>query len=138
MPDRLISSTGDSTNTCLVAGTEWESDRVGAGSPPIRIEAGWLVLYHASRRSERPGGVGAYAAGAVLLDRDNPTRVLRRSTGPIMQATTSFERSGFTDNVVFPTAVVEHDDNLSVYYGAADTYTAVAEFSTEELLAALH
>ena len=52
--------------------------------------------------------------------------------------TADFERSGFVDNVVFPTAMVERDDTLSVYYGAADTYTGVVEFSRKELLAALH
>jgi predicted GH43/DUF377 family glycosyl hydrolase len=124
---------------CLLRGNaEWESDRVGAGTPPVLLEEGWLELYHGSRRAERAGEVGAYSVGALLLDRDNPARILRRSHKPIMQPTADFERSGFVDNVVFPTAMTKQGDTLSVYYGAADTYTGVVEFSQRELLSALH
>jgi predicted GH43/DUF377 family glycosyl hydrolase len=55
-----------------------------------------------------------------------------------MQPTAEFERSGFVDNVVFPTGLTEHGETLQVYYGAADTYTAMVEFSKKELLAALN
>jgi predicted GH43/DUF377 family glycosyl hydrolase len=124
---------------CLHCGSaEWESDRVGAGTQPVLLEEGWLEIYHGSRRAERPDEVGAYSAGAMLLDRDNPARILRRSHEPIMQPTADFERSGFVDNVVFPTAMIERGDALSVYYGAADTCIGVVEFSRKELLAALH
>jgi predicted GH43/DUF377 family glycosyl hydrolase len=124
---------------CLLRGSaEWESDRVGAATQPVLLDDGWLALYHGSRRAKRPGTVGAYSAGALLLDRDNPARILRRSHEPIMQPTSDFERSGFVDNVVFPTGMIKHGDTLSVYYGAADTYTGVVEFSQRELLAALH
>ncbi len=54
-----------------------------------------------------------------------------------MQPTANFELSGFVDNVVFPTALVERGESLYVYYGAADTCTGVVEFSRKELLAAL-
>lgn len=124
---------------CLLRGkAEWECDRVGAGTQPVLLEEGWLEIYHGSRRTERAGEVGAYSAGALLLDRDNPTRILRRSHEPIMQPTADFERSGFVDNVVFPTAMIKQGDTLSVYYGAADTCTGVVEFSQRELLSALH
>lgn len=117
---------------------EWESDRVGAGTPPIALEEGWLVVYHGSRRTGRAGDVGAYSAGALLLDRMNPARIMRRSYEPIMQATADFERAGFVDNVVFPTALVERGETLCIYYGAADTFTGMVEFSRKELLDALH
>ena len=124
---------------CLLRGSaEWENDRVGAGTQPVLLDEGWLEIYHGSRRAKRAGEVGAYSAGALLLDRDDPTRILRRSQEPIMQPTADFERSGFVDNVVFPTAMLKQGDTLSVYYGAADTYTGVVEFSQRELLAALH
>ncbi len=111
---------------------------LGKFDPEEAQDDGWLALYHGSRRATRAGTVGAYSAGALLLDRDNPTRILRRSHEPIMQPTAEFERSGFVDNVVFPTAMIKQGDTLSVYYGAADTYTGVVEFSQRELLAALH
>ncbi len=124
---------------CLFRGTaEWESDRVGAGTQPVLLEEGWLEIYHGSRHAKRAGTVGAYSAGALLLDRHDPTRILRRSHEPIMQPAAEFERTGFVDNVVFPTAMIKQGDTLRVYYGAADTYTGVVEFSQRELLAALH
>lgn len=124
---------------CVYAGSaDWENDRVGAGTPPIATDEGWLEIYHGSRRAMRAGEVGAYSAGALLLDRTNPTRILRRSHGPIMQPTADFERSGFVANVVFPTALVDLGETLRVYYGASDTFVGVTEFSRKELIAALH
>jgi predicted GH43/DUF377 family glycosyl hydrolase len=101
------------------------------------IEEGWLHLYHASRRDEREGHVGEYSVGALLLDRDNPARVLARSAQPIMRPMAEFERNGFVPCVVFPTAVIQHDDLISVFYGAADTSTGVARFAKQDILDAL-
>ena len=120
-----------------LARAEWESGRVGAGAPPIRVDDGWLEIYHGNRRSSRPGEVGAYHGGAILLDPDDPTRVLRRTPAPFFVPETAFEVAGFVPNVVFPTGVVEEGGSLLVYYGAADTFTAVAEFSRADLLAAM-
>ena len=117
---------------------EWETDRVGAGAPPLEIDEGWLEIYHGSRRSAQANKVGTYSAGALLLDRDDPTCILKRSRGPIMQPSASFEQHGFVPNVVFPTALIESGDSLHLYYGAADTSIGVAKFSRQELLAALH
>lgn len=116
----------------------WESDRVGAGTQPVLVDEGWLVIYHGCQQAGRAGEVGAYSAGALLLDRDNPTRILRQSHEAIMQPATGFERFGFVDNVVFPTAVLKQGDTLNVYYGAADTCTGVVEFSLREVLGSLH
>jgi predicted GH43/DUF377 family glycosyl hydrolase len=123
---------------CLLRGSgEWESDRIGAGTQPVLLDEGWLEIYHGRRRSRRAATVGEYSVGALLLDRDNPVRILRRSHEPIMEPTADFERCGFVDNVIFPTAMIKQGDTLSVYYGAADTCTGVVEFSQRELLAAL-
>jgi predicted GH43/DUF377 family glycosyl hydrolase len=123
---------------CVLSGNaDWESDRVGAGTPPIALSEGWLALYHGSRRCRRPGQVGAYSAGAVLLERGNPARILRRTHMPIMRPKADFERCGFVRNVVFPTALIDRGETLAMYYGAADTFTATVEFSRKELLGAL-
>ena len=82
--------------------------------------------------------MGAYSSGALLLARDDPTHILKRSRGPIMQPSADFEQQGFVPNVVFPTALIENDDSLHLYYGAADTSIGVVEFSRQELLEALH
>ena len=115
----------------------WETGRIGAGPPPIRTADGWLALYHGNRHPTRPGEVGAYAAGALLLDPEAPARVLRRTPEAIMEPTADIERHGFVPDVIFPTGLVEAGETLLVYYGAADACTAVVEFARGELLAAL-
>jgi predicted GH43/DUF377 family glycosyl hydrolase len=108
--------------------------RVGAGTPPVRVEGGWLEIYHGSRRPERPGHVGDYQAAAFLLDADRPGRILRRTTDPILWPTEPYECEGFVPNVVFPTGIIPRDDTLLIYYGAADTCTAVAEMPVSAIV----
>ena len=115
----------------------WENGRIGAGPPPLRIEEGWLVIYHGAARPSRPGEAGAYSAGAVLLAHDDPSRVLRRSKIPLFSPLTDFECNGFVPNVVFPTGIVAENRSLLIYYGAGDTVTAVIRMSIDEVLASM-
>lgn len=122
----------------VVTGVDlWESDRVGSGTPPILIDEGWLTLYHGSAVSSIAGTVGCYAAGALLLDRNDPSHVLARSTEPIMLPMTAYEKRGFVPDVVFPTAMLDVDDEWHVYYGAADTSVAMTRFSKRSVLDSL-
>jgi predicted GH43/DUF377 family glycosyl hydrolase len=152
---RVLLGAGTMSNDSGVSG--WDADRVGAGAPPIRTPDGWLEIYHGSSKpaGDRSGssgsgssgsgvgndsgasGVGAYSAGALLLDLDEPHRVVGKSAEPILVPETNFEREGFVPNVVFPTGVVDRGDTLLVYYGAADTACAVVEFSKADVLAAM-
>ena len=116
---------------------EWQSGRVGAGAPPIPVGDGWLEVYHGNRQPTRPGEVGTYYGGALLLDRDDPSRVLRRTPEPFFVPESDFEITGFVPDVVFPTGIVRDGDSLLIYYGAADAFTAFAEFSERDLLAAM-
>jgi predicted GH43/DUF377 family glycosyl hydrolase len=118
----------------LGAGSDWDSGRIGAGPPPIRIPQGWLLIYHGSALPGRSGEVGVYSAGALLLDHDNPGRVIARSRTPLMTPAADFERDGFVSNVVFPTGIVADGDSLMVYYGAADTYCAVTGIPIGQVL----
>lgn len=121
----------------------WDSDRIGAGAPPIRVAAtadtpgGFLEMYHGSRMATKKGQVGAYMAGLLLLDPDDPAKVLRHTPEPIMQAQEDWEMQGFVPNVVFPTGVVEDDQRWLVYYGAADTHVGVTAFLLDDLRGAL-
>jgi beta-1,2-mannobiose phosphorylase / 1,2-beta-oligomannan phosphorylase len=115
----------------------WESGRVGAGAPPLRTPLGWLELYHGNRRPTAPGAVGQYVAAAIVLDAENPSRVVARSVEPLFSPTEPFEREGFVADVVFPTGIVARDNAFVVYYGASDTYTGVAELPLRETLASL-
>ncbi|MEX1017761.1 MAG: glycoside hydrolase family 130 protein [Phycisphaeraceae bacterium] len=116
----------------------WEQSRIGGGTPPIRTERGWLTIYHGSSRPEGDVGPGTYTAGALLLDLQRPARVIAQTTEPIMAPEEPFEREGFVKNVVFPTAIVERDDEYWVYYGAADENIGVTAYKRDALLATLH
>jgi predicted GH43/DUF377 family glycosyl hydrolase len=120
-----------------VPGGAWQSGRVGAGAPPVGVPDGWLEIYHGNRHATGPGEVGAYYGGAILLDSDDPARVLRRTPEPFLVPEADFEVRGFVPNVVFPTGVVQDREVILVYYGAADAFTAVAEFSQQDLLGAM-
>jgi predicted GH43/DUF377 family glycosyl hydrolase len=119
------------------AGGAWRSGRVGAGAPPIRVADGWLEIFHGNRHPERPGDVGTYCGGAIVLDVDDPARVRRRLVDPLFVPEADFEVNGFVPGVVFPTGVVRNGTSLLVYYGAADATVAVVEFSEQELLNAM-
>ena len=127
-------------HTPLLRGQEdWESARVGSGPPPVLTDRGWLLIYHGSRQVQRPGVVGEYNCGAVLLDRDHPSQIVARSRAPLLGPETDFERHGFVPGVVFASGLVPvGDDGFLIYYGAADTCMAVMEISKQELWNALH
>ncbi|HLU47994.1 MAG TPA: glycosylase, partial [Planctomycetota bacterium] len=97
----------------------------------------WLEIYHGNDRLPGALGVGRYYGAAILLDADDPARVIARSDRPIFAPELEFERQGFVDEVVFPTAVIERDDELWVYYGAADRAMALVAFDRRELLESL-
>ena len=123
---------------CLHGGdAEWETGRVGAGTPPVRLGDGWLEIYHGNRQPTAPGEVGRYSTGLLLLDPESPSKILRRTAGSVFEPTADFERHGFVPDVVFPTGIVECDGSYLVYYGAADSCTAVVEFDRGEVLAML-
>jgi predicted GH43/DUF377 family glycosyl hydrolase len=122
----------------LFCGTaDWEDGRVGAGAPPVALQDGWLEIYHGNRRPEVVGEVGAYCAGAMLLARDDPGRVLAVSREPIAEPQIEFEKGGFVNEVMFPTGVVEEGDRLLIYYGASDKYCAMTEVFRSDVMQAL-
>jgi predicted GH43/DUF377 family glycosyl hydrolase len=114
-------------------GAWWDSMRVGMGPPPLETPHGWLGIYHGVK--EMVGGQ-IYRVGLVLLDLDNPARVLRRSTDWVLGPTSPYERIGDVPNVIFPTGLT-HDpltDELRVYYGAADCAVAMASARLSDVL----
>ena len=110
---------------------EWEISKIGGSTPPIRTEEGWLCLYH---------GVGedyTYRVGALILDLEDPMKILYRTKKPIFEPECDYEKGGFVANVVFPTAAVPVDNTLYLYYGASDQYVGVATADIQELLKAI-
>ena len=110
----------------------WVSGRIGAGASPILTEAGWLSIYHGATEKDR------YCLGLMLLDRDDPFRVIARSVEPILEPEAPYEREGFFGNVVFTNGHVVEGDQVTVYYGAADSVVCGARFSLQKLLNALN
>ena len=121
----------------FLGGSErWDIGRIGAGTPPVRTPEGWLEIYHGNSKRAEDAGIGTYAGGLLLLDLKNPRRILGRS-GAVFLPETEYECEGFVPDVVFPTGVVEREGHLLVYYGAADTFTGVVEFSMTDILEAM-
>jgi len=110
---------------------KWDSARIGAGASPIKTDRGWLTIYHGANEEN------TYCLGAMLLDLDDPTRVLARSDDPIMVPTTDYEKYGFFGKVVFTNGHVIDGDTISIYYGASDEVICGARFSIEEILGTL-
>lgn len=122
----------------LIGGSgTWDTGRTGAGPPPLRVDDGWLLIYHGNERETRQGVVGAYAAGALLLDANDPTRVIARTAEPILTATAPHEVDGFVPNVVFPTGLVRRGDELWLYNGAGDAAVGLTVIDYSDLRAAL-
>ena len=112
---------------------EFEAVKIGAGPPPIRVEEGWLLVHHGVKGSlskVRKWGAEqeglSYAAGAMILDADDPSKVLARTSEPILAPETADETSGTVANVVFPTALENVDGVRYVFYGMADSRIGVA------------
>jgi predicted GH43/DUF377 family glycosyl hydrolase len=118
---------------CLAQTREgfWDSARIGAGASPIRTSEGWLVIYHGATKEHR------YCLGALLLDLDEPWRVLARSQQPIMEPLTSYETEGFFGQVIFTNGHIVEGDRVTLYYGAADSVICAARMSIADILATL-
>ena len=110
----------------------WDSYRIGASAPPIKTEAGWLEIYHGMKMT-RSGPI--YKIGSVLFDLENPSRVIARCDEPILSPRETYERIGDVNNVVFACgAIVEANDDIKIYYGAADTCICVATGKLSHLI----
>jgi predicted GH43/DUF377 family glycosyl hydrolase len=108
---------------------DWEELKVGAGPPPIKTKAGWLVIYHGVSRER------VYRAGAALLDLHDPSIIIGRTKTPILEPKEPYEKFGDVNNVVFPTgACVVDNEKLFVYYGGADKVCCLATADLNDLV----
>jgi predicted GH43/DUF377 family glycosyl hydrolase len=115
----------------LIGGIDggWE-EKVGGSTPPLKTDRGWLVLYHGVEN----GGLGYYRVGAVMLDLEDPTKVIGRTKDWIMEPEFDYEIEGYYKGCVFPTGNMIIDDTLYVYYGGADKYIGLATCDMNELI----
>lgn len=107
---------------------KFDSKRLGAGAAPIKTEKGWLEIYHGATAENR------YCLGAMLLDLDDPSKVIARSDEPIMEPIADYEKTGFFGNVVFTNGHIVKGDTIQIYYGASDEFVCQASFSIKEIL----
>jgi len=121
------------------AGTAWDGFKIGGGSQPIKTKYGWLLIYHGVDYSF------IYRLGVMLVALDDPGRLLYRSPNPILEPEESYElgeEGCYVPNVVFTCGAIPNvdrevlgdDDEILVYYGAADTAACVATAKVSELI----
>ncbi|MBZ4683092.1 MAG: beta,4-mannooligosaccharide/beta,4-mannosyl-N-acetylglucosamine phosphorylase [Fusobacteriaceae bacterium] len=111
----------------------WQGTKIGTGPVPIETSEGWLVIYHGV--SNTCNGF-VYSMGAALLDIDDPSKVLYRTANYLLTPEKEYETTGFVPNVVFPcaTLVDAETGRIAIYYGAADTYSALAFSTVDEII----
>lgn len=134
---------GDSSLLLGVEQVPFSNDKLGPGAPPIKTDKGWLTLFHSVDIDKTRGKNGwedtwkkRYCTGLMLLDLENPEKVIGMSKEPLIAPETSYETDdGFRTNVVFPGGMIlENDGNVKIYYGASDTVECLATANVEDLL----
>lgn len=108
----------------------WEFVQIGNCGSPIELDEGWLLLTHGV------GAVRKYSIGAVLLDKQDPSRVLARSAEPLVRPDLS-EREGYVPNVVYTCGAMRHEDRIILPYAVSDTFSKIATIDIAALLGTL-
>ena len=108
----------------------WEFVQMGNCGSPIEIDEGWLVLTHGV------GTVRNYCMGAALLDKDDPSKVLKRMPKPLVEPSPD-ERDGYVPNVVYSCGSLINGRTLLLPYGVADDFATLATVSIDDMLAAM-
>jgi len=111
-----------------------EVSYVGSGCPPIETEHGWLILYHGVKDMIKGY---EYSCCAALMDINDPQIEIARLPYPLFKPELDYELDGDVDDVCFPTGTAQFDDDLHIYYGAADELIACAKVSLKGLITEL-
>src|SRR3989344_6338759 len=111
-------------------------DQVEVGAAPIKTKYGWLLIYshiqyYFGSFNYLPRNFGVEA---VLLDLNDPRKIIARTKGPILVPEEPYELSGYVQNVTFPSCAFVDGDNLVIYYGAADTSSCIARVNLDDLV----
>ncbi len=108
----------------------WDSWFRGVGPAPLKTDDGWLVFYHAMDHKDPD----RYLLGALLLDLEDPTKVLYRSRSPILKPEEYYENEGHKWGVIYSCGAVIKDEQIFVYYGGADKFVCVATAPLQQFL----
>jgi predicted GH43/DUF377 family glycosyl hydrolase len=105
----------------------WDNARIGIAGPPVRIKDGWFLIYHGVDEKNH------YRLGAVLLDQNNPAKVLARQIEPLIEPKLDWEINGYIPNVIFSCSTILKDDKIYCVYGGADTVIGVASLDVKDI-----
>lgn len=134
---------GESKLVLTVEDVPFANDKVGPGAPPVKTEKGWLATFHGVIRDESIGKNGweaswkkKYYAGIMLLDLDDPSKIIGMSKEPLIATDQAYEvENGFRCDVIFPGGMLLEDSGeVKIYYGASDTYECMATADVNDLL----
>jgi predicted GH43/DUF377 family glycosyl hydrolase len=106
----------------------WDSCRIGGGAVPFKTDRGWLAIYHGADQND------CYSLGALLLDLNDPGKMLAKTEEPILKPEADYEMNGFFGQVVFTCGALTENGTVRIYYGASDQSVAGAEISLEEIM----
>lgn len=109
----------------------YEKLKIGGGSAPLKTDKGWLCIYHGKGENSR------YSLFAMLLDIDEPWKVLKRAENPFLIPEEEYETNGFFPNVVFSNGIIEKDGYVYLYYGASDETSCLAISTVDEIMRTL-
>ncbi len=109
-----------------------EGDHPEVGAPPILTKHGWLMVYAHIQNYFSEDKI--FGIKAILLDKDDPTKFIARTRYPFMVPEENYEKYGYIDNIIFPSGACIEGDDLSIYYGGADTVCANAKVNLDRLL----
>ena len=108
------------------------TDQIEIGALPVKTNEGWLFFYaHISNYFEEKKRI--FGIEAVVTDLNQPTKIIKRTDGPLLMPETEYERSGEVKNVIFPSSALDMGDKWRIYYGAADTFGAAGEIDKKRL-----
>jgi len=112
-----------------------DKDQVEIGSAPIKTKDGWLLVYSYIRNYFSDNKV--FGIEALLLDLENPSKIIARTSGPLLVPEEIYEEFGYVPNVVFPSGCFISGKRLFIYYGATDTTGCRASVNLEDLLTSM-
>lgn len=134
---------GNSDLLLAVEDVAFANDKIGPAAPPIKTKFGWLTTFHAVDLDPLRGKNGwecswkkRYTAGLMLLDSDNPKKIIGMYKEPLLAPEVSYEiEGGFRNNVIFPGGMIlEEDGEVKIYYGSADTVECLATAHIDDLI----
>ena len=118
---------GNHEHFLAASNDEWDNYKLGGGAQVIKTNKGWLQIYHGVDKTQR------YCLGAILMDMDEPVKIIAKSKVSLLEPETMYEIEGFFGNVVFTCGALIENEILKIYYGASDEVMALAEISLADL-----